>query len=105
MLYQDQNEQPGLEVYRSDEGLHTVYPTATEKIPYIDTNYRVPKTDGEGIGDRVKDPHKSQQNPFGLRPLWFGTLIATVTAITVAAVVGGAVGGAMAGSSAKRSSL
>jgi hypothetical protein len=55
-----------------------------EKYPHADESYIRPKD--------------STRNPFGLRPVTFGLLIALVTLIIVGAAVGGGLGGSLAAS-------
>jgi hypothetical protein len=47
---------------------------------------------------RLGSNMNQDRNPWGLRPLTFGLLIALITSIVVGAVVGGGVGGALSSS-------
>lgn len=87
MLNRSDQDQPGLEVNLNHDGMYTLYPATNDKLEHVDSDTEASK---------VTVARSSWHYPWGLRPLWFGILIAIVTTIAVGAIVGGAVGGAMA---------
>lgn len=62
---------------------------------YAHPQYQYPNTQIP-VGDHPTQP-SYKANPWGLSPLSFGLLVATLTAIVVGGAVGGGVAGAMSG--------
>lgn len=98
MYDRTERDQPGLEFDVTKETAHAiypVYPVTDNKLEYVGDCSDIPQPSSE---------QKPRHNPFGLRPLWFGILIATITTIIVGVAIGAGIGGAMARSSPKPSS-
>ncbi|KIX08058.1 uncharacterized protein Z518_02713 [Rhinocladiella mackenziei CBS 650.93] len=101
-MMHNENEQPGLEVDRAKDtleadrtkgALYATFSANKDNNRLEDLSYKdVPNTGGK---------RKLWNNPFGLRPFWFGVLTAIVTMIVVGAAIGGGVGAALADSSSK----
>jgi hypothetical protein len=92
MFDPSERDQPGLEVDKTKEAPHAIYPVANNKLEDRDGYNDVSQTSGE---------RKLRHNPFGLRPLWFGILIAVITTVVVGAAIAGGLGGTMANSSSQ----
>jgi hypothetical protein len=92
MIDRYERDQPGLEIDRTKEAPCTIYPVTNNEREHRGGSNDVSRTSGE---------HKLRHNPCGLRPLWFGILIAIITTVVVGAAIGGSIGGTMANSSSK----
>lgn len=89
----------GLEVNRDDEGLQWKSRDAV-KQPGLQYKEEAPFPTYRQSGSNLQTTHEAteRRNPWGLGPLAFGLLIASITAIVVGAAVGGGVGGALSSS-------
>ena len=81
-------EPPGLEVHSPPARWSSQYPPRSPV-----------KEDEASPGIPPNGSAQARRNPFGLKPLAFGALVATITALIVGAAVGGGVGGALSKSS------
>jgi hypothetical protein len=89
----------GIEVNRDGEGLQWKGISAAQPVIEHEANHHVSTTPyvlpGNHSGLEKKDAASGFRNPWGLTPLTFGLLIASITAIVVGAAVGGGVGGTL----------
>jgi len=83
-------EPPGLEVHTPPVRWSNPYPPQSPVKGHTFSNLSFDDTASS----------QAQRNPFGLKPLAFGLLVAAITALVVGATVGGGVGGALSKSSA-----
>lgn len=109
-------DQPGLEYDgRKEDISNAMYPVIQKDPERTNGSNYVPQQQPERTTDNLYVPQqqpnaeekeekekKVHRYPFGLRPLWFGIIIAIVTTIIVAAVVGGIVAATVKPSSKSR---